>query len=193
MAACIRRKAALDAVPSVGYRRGSASLDADAVRRQAGVDGHGIDPWHLAAVIEGLRPRIDQSLGLYDRGSLIDAARYAFDEYQWLVSPSFEQDDAIPKAGITFPTMPEGTPLLAGAIALHAWLEGGGSRHAGRAALLRFWMRQKIIHVPVPLTAAASLGGEVPWRRDTWIPVFLDALAAEAEEGLHLLTTMERA
>jgi hypothetical protein len=25
----------------------------DAVRRAAAVDGHGIDPWHLAAVLEG--------------------------------------------------------------------------------------------------------------------------------------------
>ncbi len=27
----------------------------DAVRRQASVDGQSIDPWHLAAVLEGLR------------------------------------------------------------------------------------------------------------------------------------------
>ena len=100
----------------------------DAVRRHAAADGHGIDPWHLAAVIEGLRPRIDQSLGLYDRGSLIDAARYAFDEYQWLVNPTFEQEDAILKAGLTFPSRPEETPLLAGAAALHIWLEAGGTR-----------------------------------------------------------------
>jgi hypothetical protein len=29
------------------------------VRRQAAVDGHAIDPWHLAAVLEGLRLRMD--------------------------------------------------------------------------------------------------------------------------------------
>jgi hypothetical protein len=34
----------------------------EAVRRQASVDGHGIDPWHLAAVLEGLRLRMDHAL-----------------------------------------------------------------------------------------------------------------------------------
>ncbi|NPD66364.1 hypothetical protein HN018_23250 (plasmid) [Lichenicola cladoniae] len=165
----------------------------EAVRRQAAVDGHSIDPWHLAAVIEGLRPRIDQSLEPYDRGSLIDAARYAFDGYQWLVRPTFEQEDAIRTAGLSFPLVTEAATLLAGASALHSWLEAGGTRQAGRAALLRFWMQQKIMRVPVPLTAAASLGADVPWAREAWIPIFLDTLAAEAGEGLQLLMTMERA
>ncbi|MGI4748865.1 MAG: hypothetical protein ACRYFY_22870 [Janthinobacterium lividum] len=115
------------------------------------------------------------------------------DEYQLLVNATFEQDDAIHKAEITFLAMPKEMPLLAGASALHAWLEGGGTQHAGRVALLCVWMRQKIICVPVPLTAAVSLGSEVPWARDVWIPFFLDTLATEVGEGLQLLTTMERA
>jgi hypothetical protein len=40
----------------------------EAVRRQASVDGHGIDPWHLAAVLEGLRLRMDHALRIVDRG-----------------------------------------------------------------------------------------------------------------------------
>jgi hypothetical protein len=31
----------------------------DAVHRQAAVDGRSIDPWHLAALIEGVRLRLD--------------------------------------------------------------------------------------------------------------------------------------
>jgi hypothetical protein len=34
----------------------------DAARRAAAVDGHGVDPWHLAAVLEGLRLRMDLSV-----------------------------------------------------------------------------------------------------------------------------------
>ena len=42
----------------------------EAVRRQASVDGHGIDPWHLAAVLEGLRLRMDHALRIVDRGQI---------------------------------------------------------------------------------------------------------------------------
>ncbi len=39
-----------------------------AVRRQTSVDRHGIDPWHLAALVEGLRLRMDHALRIVDRG-----------------------------------------------------------------------------------------------------------------------------
>jgi hypothetical protein len=39
----------------------------EAVRRQAAVDGQSIDPWHLAAVLEGLRLRMDGALRIIDR------------------------------------------------------------------------------------------------------------------------------
>ena len=45
--------------PAVLYR---ARLEA--ARRAAAVDGTGIDPWHLAAVLEGLRLRMDPSLAM---------------------------------------------------------------------------------------------------------------------------------
>ncbi|MEA2768809.1 MAG: hypothetical protein QOD93_1771, partial [Acetobacteraceae bacterium] len=68
--------------PAVLYR---ARLEA--ARHAAAVDGTGIDPWHLAAVLEGLRLRMDPSLAMRDRGSLFEAARHACDQYQWLVTP----------------------------------------------------------------------------------------------------------
>src|SRR3954447_17129583 len=37
-------------------------LRLEAVRRQAAVDGQLIDPWHLAAVLEGLRLRMDHAM-----------------------------------------------------------------------------------------------------------------------------------
>ena len=49
----------------------------DAVRRQAAVDGRLIDPWHLAALLEGLRLRMDASLRIIDRGAIFEAARHA--------------------------------------------------------------------------------------------------------------------
>ena len=46
----------------------------EAVRQQAGVDGQAIDPWHLAAMLEGLRLRMDPTIGMLDRGLLFSAA-----------------------------------------------------------------------------------------------------------------------
>lgn len=68
----------------------------EAVRRHAAVDGHGINPWHLACLLEGLRPRMDLSVSILDRGSIFEAARYAYREYGWLVRPDAadENDDA---------------------------------------------------------------------------------------------------
>ena len=43
----------------------------EAVRRQAAVDGQLIDPWHLAAVLEGLRMRMDHELRIIDRGVIL--------------------------------------------------------------------------------------------------------------------------
>ena len=50
----------------------------DAVRRHAACDGRAIDPWHLAAVIEGIRFRMDGATAIIDRGAIFEAARYAF-------------------------------------------------------------------------------------------------------------------
>jgi hypothetical protein len=44
----------------------------------------------------------------------------------------------------------------------------------------------------VPLTGAAALRPDTPWKVEAWAPVFLIALADEAEDGLQLLVDMER-
>jgi hypothetical protein len=186
-------------LPAVLYR---ARLEA--ARRAAAVDGTGIDPWHLAAVLEGLRLRMDPNLAMRDRGSLFDAARHACDQYQWLVTPDFDQEGEVQAAEKVLAAAPGATPLLAGANGLHAWIGGGGhtggnghggggDRRAGRAALIRFWQREKLLRTPFPLIAAASLRAEASWAPADWIPAFLAALAEEAEDGLQLLQTLERA
>ena len=70
----------------------------DAVRRQAAVDGQAIDPWHLAAVLEGFRLRMDGALRIIDRGAILAAARHALDLHQWLVAPDFDQEGAVRQA-----------------------------------------------------------------------------------------------
>src|SRR5271166_6144887 len=93
----------------------------EAVRRQAAVDGHAIDPWHLAAVLEGLRLRMDGALGRVDRGSIIDAARVAFDLHQWLTAPDFDQEGEVRRAEAHLAgCVTNGVALLAAANGLHA-------------------------------------------------------------------------
>lgn len=169
----------------------------EAVRRQAAVDGAAIDPWHLAAVLEGLRLRMDHALRIVDRGAIFAAARHALDLHQWLVAPDFDQEGAIKRAEAALGAG-QGTTLLAAAAGLHAWLAGdghsdGAGRAAGRAALVRFWTRHRLLRAPIPLTGAAALRADTPWAMDDWVPAFLTALAAEADDGLQLLMDLERA
>jgi len=180
----------------------------EAVRRQAAVDGHLVDPWQLAAVVEGFRLRMDDKLGRVDRGSVIDAARHALDQYQWLACPDFDQQAAVRQAEAhlaSFGAQGE-TPLLAAARGVHAWLggapgggPGGGGGPAGaarppiRAALVRFWTRQDLLRMPVPLTGAAALRAGTPFDLAAWTPAFLHAVAAEAADGRQRLMELERA
>jgi hypothetical protein len=181
-------------LPAVLYR---ARLEA--ARHAAAVDGHGIDPWHLAAMLEGLRLRMDPYLSMRDRGAIFDAARHAFDQYQWLVAPDFDQEGEIQAAEKLLAAAPGATPLLAAARGLHDWISGGGhtgggdARRAGRAALIRFWQREKLLRTPYPLIGAAALRAGVAWAPADWVPTFLAALADEAAAGLRLLQTLERA
>ena len=172
----------------------------DAVRRQADVDGRRIDPWHLAALLEGLRLRMDLDLSLLERGEIFDAARHAFDLYQWLVAPDFDQEGEVHRAQQALAVPGPGvTPLLAAAQATHAWLGGdghpgpGGARAPMRAALVRFWTRHNLLRTPVPLTGAAALRAETPQDRTGWTAAFLTALAGEAADGMQLLMELERA
>ena len=174
----------------------------DAVRRQADADGQRIDPWHLAAVLEGLRLRMDGALHLVDRGAILDAARHAFALHQWLTAPDFDEEGAVQRAERHLARFDEtaGTPLLAAALGAQAWLGGdglhgmtGGARPPLRAALVRHWMRHRLVRLPVPLTGAAALRTDAPWREPAWLPTFLRALADEAEDFRQLLRQLERA
>lgn len=165
----------------------------EAVRRQAAVDGRAINPWHLAAVIEGLPLRMPDTR-MIDNGDVLDAARHALALHGWLAAPDSGQEHEIERAEHVLDAAgTDATPLLAAAGAAHAWLDGGEARAPLRAALVRFWQRAGLLRAPVPLTGTAALGAETPWRQDLWTPHFLHALATEAEDGLGLLLAMERA
>ena len=166
----------------------------EAVRRQAAVDGQLIDPWHLAAVLEGLRLRMDHALRIIDRGVIFDAARHALSLHQWLIVPDFDQEGEVKKAEAALET-PEArvSPLLSASLGVRAWLDHDGTRPPIRTALSRYWTRHGLLRAPVPLTGAAALRAETPWAVEAWIPVFLAALADEADDGRQLLLDMERA
>ena len=166
----------------------------EAVRRQAAVDGQAIDPWHLAAVLEGLRLRMDGALRIIDRGAIFDAARHALSLHRWITAPDFAEEGLVRQAEAALDRPgAAGTPLLSAACSAHAWLDTGGGRAPLRAALIRHWSRHRLLRAPLPLTGARALGAEIPWERGAWIPVFLDALAGEAADGLHRLAELERA
>ena len=166
----------------------------DAVRRQAAVDGKAIDPWHLAALIEGVRLRLDHVPPMRERGLLFAAAQHAFALYRWLVQPDRAQQDAISAAGAHLEAgVDRQSPLLGAALAVHAWLDRGGERPPLRAALVRYWRWRGLTALPCPLlTGAGALAAEIPWEREAWIGHFLTALAAEAEDGIALLRSIER-
>ncbi len=166
----------------------------DAVRCQAAVDGQSIDPWHLAAVLEGLRLRMDGALRIIDRGAIFEAARHALTLHQWIVAPDFDQEGEVQVAekALAHPSA-AAAPLLSAAVSMHAWLQGGGTRPPIRAALIRHWTKHRLLRAPVPLTGPRALGAEVPFEAEVWIPLFLEALADEAADYLQLLYSMERA
>jgi hypothetical protein len=166
----------------------------DAIRRQAMVDGQAIDPWHLAALIEGVRFRLGGSPALIDRGAVFAAAHHAFGLYRWFAMPDQAQQAAIAAAAAHLEGVANGhSPLLGAAFGVHAWLDQAGERPPLRAALAIYWQRRGLTALPCPLlTGASALHAEVPWVREVWIGHFLDALSEEAEAGLALLATLER-
>lgn len=160
----------------------------DAVRRQAAVDGNAIDPWHLAALLENLPLRLHGE----DRGGIFDAARHALTHYQWLVTPSDEQEGEIQEATNEILHASQGTATLLGiAQGMHSWLDAGRGRAPMRAAIARR-LGATLLPYPVPLSGASALRAETPWRYDEWVPLFLDALAQEADEVLLQFRQLER-
>ncbi|MFZ6765246.1 hypothetical protein [Pseudoroseomonas sp. WGS1072] len=166
----------------------------EAARRQAAADGALIDPWHLAAVLEGLPLRaMRDSARVIDAGALHDAARLALDYHGWLAAPGPEAEGAVQAALAALDVArPTGVPLLDAAWGAWRWLEQGGARPPLRAALVRQWAAAGLLRVPLPLTGAAALGPDQPWAPARWIPAFLQAVAAEAGAVLDLLFEMER-
>jgi hypothetical protein len=176
----------------------------EAVRRQAAIDGQMIDPWHLAAVLEGLRLRMDHALRIIDRSTILAAAEHALALHQWLVAPAFDEEGEVQRAEkhLAGFAQSSGTALLGAAEGTRAWFEshgdgddrrGSSSRPPIRAALVRFWVRQRLLREPVPLTGAAALRSETPWGRPVWAGAFLRALATEATDARQLLLDLERA
>ncbi|HEY1856743.1 hypothetical protein [Acidocella sp.] len=166
----------------------------DAVRRMAAADGHRIDPWHLAALLEGLRLRMDSELRIIDRGQIFAAARHALGLHRWLVDPDFDQEGAVQRAAAHLHAQADhGGTLLTAGVAVHRWLDAGGARAPLRTALVRHWQTRGVFSLPLPLTGAAALTPETPWDRDAWLPAFLTSLDAEAAATLDLLRGLERA
>jgi hypothetical protein len=65
---------------------------------------------------------------------------------QWLTAPDFDQEFAVLQAEKALAAAPTGTTLLlAAAHGMRNWLDGGGDRPPARAALIRFWPRQKLL------------------------------------------------
>jgi hypothetical protein len=165
----------------------------DAVRRQAAADGRLIDPWHLAAVLEGLRLRMEGALRIIDRCQILDAAQHALEQHQWLVAPDPAQEGEIERAEAALAAQAGQAPLLAAARGFHAWINSGGTRPPVRAALIRFWVKCGLLRAPVPITGAKALSPDTPWDAGSWISAFLSAVAGEAADYLELLSQMERA
>jgi hypothetical protein len=107
----------------------------DAVRRQAAADGWLIDPWHLAAVIEGVRFRMDGAITIIGRGALFEPARHAFALWRWFTRPDTAQAQAIEHAAAALAASRLASPLLGTAEAVRLWLDHGGERPPMRAAL----------------------------------------------------------
>ena len=166
----------------------------DAIRRHAAVDGQVIDPWHLAALIEGVRFRLGGSAAVIDRGAVFAAAHHGFGLYRWFSAPDEAQQVAIAEAAAHLDAVADRhSPLLGAALGVHAWLDRHGERPPLRAALAAYWPRRGVTALPCPLlTGAQALHAEVPWVREVWIGHFLDALAEEAEDGIAQLVTLER-
>jgi hypothetical protein len=125
----------------------------DAVRRQAAADGRAIDPWHLAAVIEGVRLRVEHVPPMLERGLLFAAAGHAFGLYRWFSRPDEPQQAAIAAAAAHLDAVAgdDHAPLLGGALGVHAWLDQGGELPPLRAALAAYWARRRVTPLPCPL------------------------------------------
>lgn len=160
----------------------------EAARVCAGVDGYVINPWYLAAELEGLRPRLAGE-DVTDRGAFVDNAKIAFEQYQWLVRPTSIQRVHIQQAAKLLHSEAAAVgPLLGAARTFHCWIEAGNGRSPMRGALVSFWQETKLLRIGLPLTGARAFASGTSWEQSKWITCFLNALADEAE-GIHARVT----
>jgi hypothetical protein len=171
----------------------------EAVRRQAAADGLSIDPWHLAAIIEGVRFRMDRGQAIIDRGAIFEAARYALLLWGWFARPDEVQTQATLRAEAMLLAGGSASPLIAAARGAHAWLDRhdgdarNGERPALRAALAQYWRDRGLMPIAAPLLSGTrAFGGAAPTPMDAWVVAFLHSLAEEAEAGLTLLRLLEQ-
>lgn len=163
----------------------------EAARNCAAVDGFLVDPWHLAAVLEGLRPRI-RGKDAFERGSEIDAVRAAFTQYQWLARPTGLQRKAMTQArAVARPLTQSLGPFVGSALAFRHWIEDGESRAPFRGALMEIWRESGVLRAPLPLTGAAAFRSGTSWSVQSWVPRWLEALEEEAEAIGTMARTLE--
>lgn len=165
-------------LPAIRYR---ARLEA--ARRCAAVDGKVIDPWHLAALLAGLRVRLDAGESIADRGGVFAAARHALEVHGWLGAPDIDQEGDIQRAEAAPAATSADTPWQAAALAMRAWVEAGMPRMALRAALIRHWHRHRLLPAGVPVIGATSLAVGETWEAGQWVPGFYRVLAAAPCRG----------
>jgi len=167
-------------------------LRLEAVRQMALVDGAVLDPVHLAATLQGLRLQLSSD-NPWERADIIDATNAGFTLHQALTRPTQAQRIEIARALVSLRSQPRGYgPLLAGALALHAWLDQGQARLPMRAALGRFWIKRGLTRLALPLTGAAALRADISFERNAWVRTFLQTLTEEALQSLDRLRTLER-
>lgn len=164
----------------------------EAARQCAAVDGFLIDPWQLAASLEGLRPRI-RGQDVYERGTEVDALRYAFEQYQWLARASAFQEEQITEA-LSSMTVPVGRlgVLWGSALAFREWIDAGRSRAPFRGALVRLWQKEGVFSGLYPVTGAAAFRAATSWDERRWIPAWLNALEREAAGIKDMIHTLDR-
>ena len=151
-----------------------------------------IDPWHLAAVIEGVRFRMDRAAAIIDRGAIFEAARHAFGLWRWFTQPDAAQTQAIEHAAAALSANGHASPLLGAALGVRAWLDDGGERPPLRAASAQHWQHCGLLPIAVPLLTGAQAFSATPRPTELWTAEFLAALAEEAEAGIALLRRLER-
>lgn len=182
--------------------------------RHTAIDGRRIDPFRLAAAIEGLRAPAAPAAALFDRGQahlaevhalgLLDRMAAAAD-IRPVCDPGEGQGTEVAeeeearesrrdvRAALTFlhAAAPTAPALIAAATGVRAGLQAGLPRDALRAATARYFADRGLTRLPLPLLAGAdALRPDAPDEPQAATVDFLNAVRREAEEGLRLLSAM---